>query len=241
MFGAGKQIEAHLNIFLRHYPSVNSCTIINRNLNERALDLYKSAITTFQKVIFHLFPRQDDVSVQKAVQMADIIICATSATVPLFPSSWVSTGTHVILVGSYKPHMQEIEEALVRRAIPSSQPKVGRRINQAIIVDSREACAKEAGDLIKAGVDQGSMIEIGELLLQGGDDFLTDVISQRLAKGPEEGGTPSTDAFYSTGSITMFKSVGVGLQDVAIAREVVSHAKNTPGVGISIKGYDTTI
>ncbi|EKM76362.1 hypothetical protein AGABI1DRAFT_78815 [Agaricus bisporus var. burnettii JB137-S8] len=233
-FGSGKQIGAHLDVFLRHYPSISSCTIVNRNLNERALNLYTSAITDFPRVTCHLIPHKEEQTVKKAVEAANIIVCATSSTVPLFPSSWVSTGTHIILVGSYRPNMQEVEEALVHRAESSSIPNVGHRIRHAIIVDSRDACAKEAGDLIKAEVDAGSCVEIGELLLQGGNR-----LDNENSQLPEE----SSVAMDETGAfdpVTIYKSVGIGLQDAAMAKEVVAYAKNAH-LGTYIKNYDTAI
>lgn len=235
MFGAGKQIEAHINLFLKHYPSLSSCTIVNRTLNERARTLHESAAAAFTRVTFQLLSRQNEDAIQKAVQSANIIICATSATSPLFPSSWVSSGTHVILIGSYKPHMQEVEETLVHRAIPSVRSNFDQRINQALIVDSREACAVEAGDLIKAGVEQGSIVEIGELLLQDKDGRGISPHGARTASALP------TNPDACTGPITIFKSVGIGLQDVIIAKEVVSHAKNMSGVGTLVEGYDAAI
>jgi ornithine cyclodeaminase/alanine dehydrogenase-like protein (mu-crystallin family) len=39
------------------------------------------------------------------------------------------------------------------------------------------------------------------------------------------------------GDVTIFKSVGVGIQDVAIVRAVVDHAK-ARGIGTVIRGYN---
>lgn len=228
LFGAGKQIESHINVFLRHYRGIKSCTIVNRTLNERALDLFKSATGAFHLVTFHLFSKPERESIENAVRTADVIICATSATAPLFPSSWVKSGAHVVIVGSYKPHMQEVEEELVKRSLHTSPPDVSQRIHQALIVDSREACLKEAGDLLKAGIDGALMCEIGELVLRKGSEPVKEHLSQRL----------SDAKFGFRGPITMFKSVGVGLQDVVMAKEVVSHAKNMQGIGTLIERYD---
>ncbi|KAJ3569562.1 hypothetical protein NP233_g4976 [Leucocoprinus birnbaumii] len=220
MFGAGKQVESHINVFLRHYRGISSCTIINRTLNERALDLFRSATAAFPRVTFHLHSQLDKDSIENAVKAAEIIICATSSTSPLFPSSWVRSGAHVILIGSYKPTMQEVEETLVKRAISATEPDMGQRITQMLLVDSRAACMQEAGDLIKAEVDSASVHEIGELILlkSVGHSQLKPEVSQ--ASSGEEDPTISF-----TGPVTMFKSVGVGLQDVVMAKEVVSHAK----------------
>lgn len=132
------------------------------------------------------------------VRSADVIICATSSTAPLFPSSWVRTGTHVILIGSYTPSMREVERELVLRALPGC-----------LLVDSRKACLEEAGEVIDAGLEPHELTEIGEM----GND-----------------GRPC-------GDITMFKSVGVGLQDVGIACAVVGHALLRSD-GTVIEDYD---
>ena len=236
LFGAGKQVQSHINLFLRHYAEIRICTIVNRTLNKRAFDLFKVATASFPCVIFHLFSLSERESIEKAIHAANIIICATSSTLPLFPSSWVKSGTHVILVGSYKPSMQEVEETLVKRAVPATRPIDDQQINQVLIVDSRLACMQEAGDLLKAGVDPTSMLEIGELISRKeGQSQPQSEISSSLLTYSERNSYPSA---LFTGPITMFKSVGVGVQDVIITKEVVSHAKNM-GMGTLIERYDT--
>jgi ornithine cyclodeaminase/alanine dehydrogenase-like protein (mu-crystallin family) len=69
-----------------------------------------------------------------AVVGADIVITATTSEKPVFDGRDLSPGTHITGVGSYAPHMQEVDEETVRRA--------------KIVVDSLQACLAEAGDLI---------------------------------------------------------------------------------------------
>lgn len=234
-FGSGKQVGAHLDVFLRHYSSISSCTIVNRHLNERAVDLYNSAITNFPRATFNLVALKEEEAVRRGVEAADIIVCATSSTFPLFSSSWVSSGAHIILVGSYRPHMQEVEEALIHRAESSLLPDVGHQIRQAIIVDSRDACAREAGDLIKAKVEQRSWVEIGKLLLEGRNRFL----DNEIPLTSEEIDIEMIKQDF-TGPVTIYKSVGIGLQDAAMAKEVVGYAKKVH-LGDLIENYDTAI
>jgi ornithine cyclodeaminase/alanine dehydrogenase-like protein (mu-crystallin family) len=73
---------------------------------------------------------------REAVTGADIVIAATTSEKPVFDGRDLSPGTHVTGVGSYAPHMQEVDEETVRRA--------------KIVVDSLQACLAEAGDLIVA-------------------------------------------------------------------------------------------
>jgi len=123
----------------------------------------------------------------------------------------VSDGTHVVLIGSYKHTMHEVDEALIRRALP---PDASKR--SALLVDSRPACLAEAGELISAGIEGTQVVEIGELASFAADgELLLD--KARQVPPAETGGT--------TGPVTIFKSVGVGLQDVAIACAVVQRAE----------------
>jgi ornithine cyclodeaminase len=69
-----------------------------------------------------------------AVTGADIIITATTSEKPVFDGRDLSPGTHITGVGSYAPHMQEVDEITVQQA--------------KIVVDSLQACLAEAGDLI---------------------------------------------------------------------------------------------
>ncbi|KAF8063394.1 hypothetical protein FPV67DRAFT_1421233 [Lyophyllum atratum] len=228
-FGAGKQIEAHLDLHLRSFPSITSCTIVNRTLNARVAALKKLLTPRFPLVSFNFIATSNNNTadpsdsppgdLRSTLISASLIICATSATSPLFPSSWVRPGTHVILIGSYTPAMREVDHVLIRRAInPSWQTQKGRT-RQVLLVDSRQACAVEAGELIDANVDGTQIVEIGEL----------------VALDPS--GALSGDQEDGDGPITMFKSVGVGLQDVAMACAVVAKAEEM-GVGTTVANYD---
>ena len=209
-FGAGNQIVAHLDLFIRHFPSISDCTIINRTINARSDSLKETIKARFNHINLYVISSSQDSArceMEDAVRSADVIICATSSTVPLFPSIWVRTGTHVILIGSFTPAMREVERELVLRALPGC-----------LLVDSRKACLEEAGELIDAGLEAQELTEIGELVLDEGRDG-------RLSKK----------------DITLFKSVGVGLQDVAVACAVVSrHAAllSRSDVGTVIEDYD---
>ena len=98
--------------------------------------------------------RVDDAD--RAIEGADIIIAATSSSVPVFDGSRVEAGTHVTGVGSFTKEMREVDTALVQRA--------------RVIVDQREAILEEAGDITgpisDGAVDESVMAaELGELIL----------------------------------------------------------------------------
>ncbi|MDB5838610.1 MAG: hypothetical protein JWQ23_562 [Herminiimonas sp.] len=73
---------------------------------------------------------------EAAVRMADIITCATTSTSPIVRGEWVRDGTHVDLVGGFKPDMREADGALMAKA--------------SIFVDTFAGTMAEAGDLIQA-------------------------------------------------------------------------------------------
>ena len=160
-FGAGAQIHAHITLFLTHYPTITHVIIYNRTLNTRLTSLLTSLQTRFpsqdngrNNITFEAKQLPDlstSSSLSSSPQAPDppnpnplaaeelksdmkdahIIVTATSSTVPLFPSSFVASGTHLCLIGSYKPTMHEVDSDLVRRA--------GK-----VIVDSKEACEVSA-------------------------------------------------------------------------------------------------
>ncbi|KAF7361395.1 hypothetical protein MSAN_01172600 [Mycena sanguinolenta] len=220
-FGAGAQIEAHLDLHLRAFPSIQTCIIVNRSINERTsklVDLLRARFPAVQisSIAHDASAPSPDTPLKDIVLAANLIICATSSTVPLFPSSWVSDGTHVVLIGSYTHDMHEVDAALIGRALLSDARN--------LIVDSRAACLAEAGELVAAGIDGSQIVEIGELVsLDADGELLLDP-----ARQPLRAKTDST-----TGPVTIFKSVGVGLQDVAIACAVVQKAEEL-GLGTCV-------
>ncbi|KAH9053075.1 NAD-P-binding protein [Lactarius vividus] len=222
-FGAGLQISSHIRQLLDTYPSIARVTVINRTPNARLAALLGDLQRDYRSTAFVALSSSADErhrgSIEAAVRQADCICCATSSTSPLFPSEWVRPGTHVVLVGSYTPEMAEVDTALIRRA-------------RAVVVDSRAACAVEAGELIAAGIPQAAMVEVGELL-------------RRAPAGAEEESwawepdTPRVAELLSAGAgdVTIFKTVGLGAQDVAIAVATVDRAMEM-GIGTMVPDFE---
>lgn len=131
-------------------------------------------------------------SPREAAAEADVICAATTATAPVFSDADLRPGVHINGVGSYTPAMQEIPAETVKRAL--------------VVVDSRDACMSEAGDLIQpieAGTITADHIhaELGQILL-----------NQRKGR-------------TSPDQITFFKSVGVAVQDVMASRTALANAR----------------
>jgi ornithine cyclodeaminase len=104
-----------------------------------------------------------------AVEAAEIVITATTSTVPLVRAGWLARGAHVTAVGSDMPHKQELDPEILAAAAK-------------YVPDSIEAAAA-SGELhhaIEAGVfDAGSVygeltaVASGRLAGRTGDDELT--------------------------------------------------------------------
>ena len=184
LFGAGVQARAQLQAVLavRDITSVNLISRTQTSARQLATEI--SEWTAAPEVNLVSTPQQ-------VVADADIVICATTSATPLFDGHALQSGTHITAVGTFVPEKREVDTTTIKRA-------------DRIVVDSREACLAEAGDLIvpNARIDA----EIGEIV--NGD----------------KPGRQSDD------EITLFKSVGVAVQD-AVAAAVVLAAAETNGLG----------
>ncbi|EAV44869.1 ornithine cyclodeaminase [Stappia aggregata IAM 12614] len=132
-------------------------------------------------------------SLKEALGEADIVSAATLSSEPLIKGAVLKPGTHVDLVGAFKPSMRESDDDLIKRA--------------EIFVDTRDGCLSEGGDIVQP-------IKSG-LLTPG--EIKADLYE--LCRG-EHPGRQSDDA------ITMFKSVGAALEDLAgaiLAYQSVEH------------------
>ncbi|MBM3582019.1 MAG: ornithine cyclodeaminase family protein, partial [Alphaproteobacteria bacterium] len=64
---------------------------------------------------------------------ADIVAVATLATEPVVLGAWLRPGQHLDLVGSFRPHMREVDDAALGRA--------------SLYCDTRAGATRESGDL----------------------------------------------------------------------------------------------
>jgi alanine dehydrogenase len=90
-------------------------------------------------------------SAAQAMQGADIVCTATTASHPVVTGSDIAPGMHINAIGVNHAHKQELDEAAVRRA-------------DLIAVDSIEQSRQEAGDLIMAfGQDESKWSSVKKL------------------------------------------------------------------------------
>lgn len=129
---------------------------------------------------------------ENVVKDSDIIITATTAKTPVFDGNLVRQGTHLNLIGSFKPDVREVDEVVIKRS--------------KIVVDQKSAALEEAGDIIIPL--RARVITEGDIYAELGE----------LVTGMKLGRTSDSE-------ITLFKSVGLGIQDCATAWLAYTKAK----------------
>jgi ornithine cyclodeaminase/alanine dehydrogenase-like protein (mu-crystallin family) len=134
-------------------------------------------------------------SAEEAVRGADVVVTATTSQTPVLHGAWLSPGVHINAVGAPRPDWRELDDDVLARA--------------RIFVDSRDAAARESGDVIAAGLDR-VVGEIGE-----------------VAAGAVVGR-------QSADEVTLFKSLGLAVEDVATA-ELVYRKAAAAGRGTSTR------
>jgi len=192
IFGAGEQARMQL----RAVAAVRSLG------GARVYDPSADAVASFIEELSGDLDLEIDRAASPAqlIDGADILCAATTSMSPLFDGSAVRPGTHINGVGNHMPTTQELDtETIVRSKV---------------VVDLREACLSEAGDL-RVPIGEGAIAadhihaDLGEIVL-----------------GRKPGRT-------SDAEITLFKSVGLAIQDAAAAKLVYDRAVEA-GVGTDV-------
>lgn len=152
VIGSGPIARALTEAYLHVRPNLKRVLLWNRSsskLTEAQNDLLDGGINV--SVVDDL----DD-----AVAAADIIVSATATTTPLILGRFVRPGTHVDLVGGYRPDMQEADEELVSVA--------------SVYVDDWDS-ALESGDLsipLERGIIKATHVQADLFDLCQDDEFV---------------------------------------------------------------------
>jgi len=125
---------------------------------------------------------------EAVVRDADVVVAATASPTPVIQSEWVADGGHVIAVGACIPTQRELDPVLVERS--------------RLIVDSRAAALKEAGDVV-IGINEGR--------------WTATHIAAELGELPHR---------KDDREITVFKSLGLAVEDIYAAHLVLTHLTN---------------
>jgi alanine dehydrogenase len=139
---------------------------------------------------------------QQAVEVADILVTATTSPDPVLRGEWLRPGCHINAIGSNWAQRRELDVSTLQ-------------LSSLVVTDSREQARIEAGDLI---------IPANEGLLDWNEVYnLADVIV---------GYAPQREL---PDDITLYKGVGIALEDIATAAHVYRLAREQNiGEGLDI-------
>ena len=127
-------------------PDAQTFLIVGAGAVARSMaEAYAAA---FPKARFHVWARNPDAArgfadatgavpeadLEAAVRRADVIATTTMTTEPLIRGAWLQPGTHLDLIGAYRPDMREADSDCYRRA--------------RVFVDARATTLHHIGDLM---------------------------------------------------------------------------------------------
>lgn len=192
VFGVGLQAYWHLKLALILYHGhIELIVIVNRSL--MTADKFKGELTKeFPNINISTYLWiQDDIN-SDALTECSIIFGCTPSTDAIILDRFINKDptykTFIGLIGSYKPHMVELDLSFIKRNY-----KENERL-PLIIVDSKHHCLDEAGELIQTGITSAQLVELSQ-----------------LASVEEEQITTS-------GNITVLKVVGLSIMDISMAK-----------------------
>jgi ornithine cyclodeaminase/alanine dehydrogenase-like protein (mu-crystallin family) len=162
LIGSGVQASAHLEALRTLHDFTHVRVASRTRANAAKFAAEHGAVAT---------------DIETAVLGADIVVTATSSKDPVVRGAWLKPGAHVNAVGSSRPAWRELDDAAMRNVV---------------VVDSRDAALKEAGDVVQSNA---------EIFAEAGEIFAGTRVADRNAT-------------------TIFKSVGLAVEDIATARLV---------------------
>lgn len=188
LIGTGGQAETQLEAMLtvRDLKEVKVYDISDERTKEFAENMSRKFSSYGTKITAAA-------SSDEAIEDADMVTAVTPSLTPVFDGNKIKKGAVVSCVGSYQPHMQEMDPVILKRA-------------DKIYFDSKEAVLSEAGDILIPLADK----TITE------DDFTGDLGDVLLGKVP---------ARENDEEIIVFKTVGIGTQDLVTAKRIYDKAK----------------
>ena len=229
VFGAGKQASWHIRLALALRGSeIKKITIVNRDSdNAQALKtaMEEQNCSQWQSdvEIACLSPssEQYDDRLKTLLQDANVVLCTVPSVGPLFPASYLAgrsgekQGVYVSAIGSWQPEMIELDPALLKYAVRSGEADHTSDEPRGLIVADDTDHALQTGELIQSGLSKEQMVELGYLLA-----------SKRQARPqePSQNVDGQQDNRLEEG-LLIYKSVGVGLMDLAAGQAILSLAQ----------------
>jgi len=144
VFGAGPQARAHVHALSSVRP-IERVSIVARNADRAAELAGQLGEEGFAATA----------GTADSVRTADIVVCATTSSVPVFDGSLPADHACVLAVGSHDPGGRELDERVFARA-------------ERIVVEDRATALREAGDVILAmaagACTADDLIDVAELM-----------------------------------------------------------------------------
>ena len=183
VFGAGRQAYWHARLaLLLRAGEVHHLDVVNRGFERAAAMLARLfredvGVRVAPVRTSVLTPAHGEYArlLRELVRKAAAVFLATASARPLFPAEMLTSaearrrGRYVAAVGAYKPHVAELHPDVIRQAV--APPHKGVHLHRharhggVVVVDSVEACLREAGELVMAGVGAREVVELGELVM----------------------------------------------------------------------------
>jgi ornithine cyclodeaminase len=175
VFGSGRQAAAHLAVLgeVRSFRRYLVCGRPGRDINP-----------FIERIGNQLGVQLQAASSAVLASESDVLCTCTTANEPLFDGARLRPGTHLNLVGAFRPQARETDDETVRRS--------------RVVVDTYQGALAESGDLL-IPLANGSLRR---------EQIVADL--HELATGAKIGRTTDQD-------ITIFKSLGCALEDLAVA------------------------
>ncbi|HEY9057743.1 MAG TPA: ornithine cyclodeaminase [Aurantimonas sp.] len=134
--GAGTVAHSLIEAYCEIFPDLESVAVWNRTLEKAEL---LAAEYSGSRI-----PVVAAAELAVAVGEADIVSTATMATEPFLKGEWLKPGTHVDLIGAFRPDMREADDAVLTRS--------------ELFVDSRRTTIGHIGE-IQIPLDAGTIVE----------------------------------------------------------------------------------
>ncbi|EOA82925.1 hypothetical protein ACJQWK_04681 [Exserohilum turcicum] len=226
VFGSGKQAQWHIRLAVSlRAQDIRRIVIVNRS-RERTQGLITSLVEDSHSpwpsnIELYQFDECNR-TLEDVVAAADVMFCTTPATEPLFPAKFLTSEMsrnktrYISAIGSYRLDMAEIDPELLKVIVDPSGIFSQQVWEGHIVVDTREGCLLEAGELVSAGIDQSKMLEVGQII---GSNGVASVHTEWLESG-----------------FVVYKSVGVGVMDIAVGQKLLQLAK-AKRIGLTLAAF----
>ncbi|KAG5368942.1 hypothetical protein CJU90_1182 [Yarrowia sp. C11] len=141
-FGAGPQAYWHIKLALMQFD-IDTVFIVNRTAH-RADELIERLTHEHPNGKFKRCDTPDT-----DVPTCALIVGCTPATSPVIHHKWIQKNAYIGLIGSYKPHMCEVDSDIVKSV-------------KKILVDGVEPVFVEAGEIIQNNVPKSELVDVAD-------------------------------------------------------------------------------